>query len=67
MTTLIAETTTTPMNQMYIYMNPLEDVFLVRLPGVLHDVRCYTDASTSPDLPSLPPRNAGIDLFIINT
>jgi hypothetical protein len=67
MTTLIAETTTTPMNQIYRYKNPLEDVYLVRLPGLLHGVRCYTDASTSPDLPSLPPRNAGIGLFIINT
>ena len=47
--------------------DPSEDRYLVRLPALLQGVRCYTDASTSPDLPSLTPRNAGIGLFIINT
>jgi len=47
--------------------DPSEDRYLVRFPGLLQGVKCYTDASTSPDLPSLTPRNAGIGLFIINT
>ena len=44
-----------------------EDRYLVRLPALLQGVRCYTDASTTPDLPSLTSRNAGIRLLIINT
>ena len=35
--------------------------------GLLSGVRCYTDASLTPDLQSLQPRPAGIGLFIINT
>jgi hypothetical protein len=42
------------------------DPYLVRLPALLTVVRCYTDASTSLDLPSNLPRNAGIGIFIIN-
>ena len=42
------------------------DPYLVRLPASLTGVRCYTDASTSPDLPSNLSRNAGIGIFIVN-
>jgi hypothetical protein len=67
MTIFTAGATTAPVNQMYRSRNPSEDRYLVRSPGLLQGVRCYTDASTSTDLPSTPPRNAGIGLFIINT
>ena len=42
------------------------DSYLVRLPALLIVVRCYTDTSTSPDLPSNSPRNASNGIFIIN-
>jgi len=42
------------------------DHYFVRLPALLSGVRCYTDASTSPDLHSNTYRNAGIGIFIIN-
>jgi ribonuclease HI len=45
----------------------LVDRLTVHLPGLLPGVRCYTDASLTPDLQSLQPRLAGIGLFIINT
>jgi hypothetical protein len=67
MTEFTAGTSTTPVNQMYRCRNPLVDRYLVRLSGLLQGVRCYTDASTSLDFPSLPPRNAGLGLFIVNT
>jgi hypothetical protein len=47
--------------------DPSENRYLVRFLDSLQGVRCYTDASTSPDLPSSNPRIAGIGLFIINT
>jgi hypothetical protein len=43
-----------------------KDPYLVRLPASLTGVRCYTDASTSPDLPSNLSRYAGIGIFIVN-
>jgi hypothetical protein len=42
------------------------DLYLVRLPALLRGVRCYIDASTSPDLSSNSSRNAGIGIFIIS-
>jgi len=42
------------------------DPYLIRLPASLTEVRCYTDASTSLDLPSNLSRNVGIDVFIVN-
>jgi len=42
------------------------DLYLVRLPASLIGVRCYTDTSTSPDLPSNLSRNTGIGIFIVN-
>jgi hypothetical protein len=36
------------------------------MPASLPGVRCYTDASTSPDLPSNLSRDAGIGIFIVN-
>lgn len=41
--------------------------FMAQLPALLEGVRCYSDASTAPDLPTLSPRPASIGLFIINT
>ena len=52
---------------MQAHRDPTDNRYLVRFPGLMQGVRCYSDASTSPDLPSLTPRNAGIGLFIINT
>ena len=66
MTTLIAGHNITPINPMY-RNNNLVDRFTVHLPRLLPGVRCYTDASLTPDLQSLQPRPAGIGLFIINT
>ena len=42
------------------------DPYLVRMPASLPGIRCYTDASTSPDLPSNLSRDAGIGIFIVN-
>jgi len=67
MTTIIAGHNTTPINPTYRNSMTLVDRLTVHLPGLLQGVRCYTDASVTPDLPSFPPRAAGIDLFIINT
>jgi ribonuclease HI len=39
---------------------------LLDLPASLTGIRCYTDASTSSNLPSNLSRNAGIGIFIIN-
>jgi hypothetical protein len=44
----------------------MTDPYLVRLPALLTGVRCYTDASTSPDLSSNSSRNVGIGIFIVN-
>ena len=41
--------------------------FLVPFPTLIHGTRCYTDASTQPDLAVSLPRDAGIGVFIINT
>jgi len=58
----------TPTQQMQSDGDPMEDRFLVRTPGLLQGVKCYIDASTSPDQqPSLPLRPVGTGLFIINT
>lgn len=62
-----AGTAVPPLHLAQTVGDPLKDRYLVRHPGLLHGVRCYTDASTSPDLPSPNSRNAGIGLFIINT
>jgi hypothetical protein len=53
MTVFNVGTSTTMMNQMYRSRNHLQDRYLVRLPGLLQGVKCYTDVSTSPDSPSL--------------
>jgi ribonuclease HI len=41
--------------------------FLVPSPTLLQGYRCYTDASTQPDLAFSNPRDAGIGIFIVNT
>jgi hypothetical protein len=43
------------------------DRFLVPFPTLLQGTRCYTDASTQPDLAASVPREAGIGIFIVNT
>ena len=68
-TTIIAGHNITPINPTYRNSVTLVDRLTVHLPELLQGVRCYTDASITPDLPSFPPRAraAGIGLFIINT
>jgi ribonuclease HI len=41
--------------------------YLVQLPSSLQGIRCYTDASTQPDVSQVIPRPAGIGIFIVNT
>jgi len=67
MTTIIAGHNIAPINPTYRNNMTLVDRLTVHLPGLLQGVRCYTDASITPDLLSFPPRAAGIGLFIINT
>jgi len=44
----------------------IEIPILSEMPASLPGVRCYTDASTSPDLPSNLSRDVGIGIFIVN-
>jgi len=39
----------------------------LQIPALIPGVRCYVDASTAPDHPSLPPRMAGLGIFFVNT
>ena len=43
------------------------DRYTVQVPALLPGVRCYVDASTVPDHPSLPPRMAGLGILFVNT
>jgi hypothetical protein len=45
----------------------MENNFLVHFHSSIQGLRCYTDASTPPDLPSNIVRDARLDIFIINT
>jgi ribonuclease HI len=49
------------------YSTTMLDRFLVPFPVLLEGSRCYTDASTQPDLVTPIPREAGIGIFIVNT
>ncbi|XP_066388478.1 uncharacterized protein [Miscanthus floridulus] len=40
--------------------------YMIRVPALIEGVRCYTDASLMPDQPSLPPRIAGLGIFLVN-
>jgi ribonuclease HI len=41
--------------------------FWLPFPTLLQGTRCYTDASTPPDLQRHHPRDAGLGVFIVNT
>jgi hypothetical protein len=43
------------------------DRYTIELPALLTGVRCYVDASTAPDLPTQPPRIAGLGILFVNT
>jgi hypothetical protein len=42
------------------------DRYTILMPALLPGVRCYADASLLPDQPLLPPRAAGLGVFIVN-
>jgi hypothetical protein len=42
------------------------DRYAVQVPALL-GIRCFVDASTMPDQPNQPARQAGIGIFIVNT
>lgn len=54
-------------NQMQTNNGTMMDRFTIRIPTLLQGIRCYTDASTTPDHASLGPTKAGIGVFNINT
>lgn len=41
--------------------------YLVHMPVLIHGVRCYSDASLTPDNNSQTPRTAGLGIFSVNT
>jgi hypothetical protein len=41
--------------------------YMIQMPALLPGVRCYADASTTPDHPSMQPRMAGLGVFFLNT
>jgi hypothetical protein len=43
------------------------DRYTIQVPALLPGVRCYVDASTAPDQPSLPPRKASLGILFVNT
>jgi hypothetical protein len=43
------------------------DRYFVQFPSTLQGVRCYSDASITPDVPGAGSRQAGIGIFIVNT
>lgn len=45
----------------------LMDRFAIQLPVLIPGIRCFVDASTSPDQPNQHARRAGIGIFIVNT
>jgi len=47
--------------------NPQTNRFILHMPAIVPGIRCYVDASTTPDHPSLPSRMAGLGIFFVNT
>jgi hypothetical protein len=47
--------------------NPMMHRFTVSLPALIPGVRCYTDASTTPDHQPLASRTASLGVFFVNT
>jgi hypothetical protein len=41
--------------------------YIIQMPASLPSVRCYVDASTEPDRPSLPRRLPSLEIFFVNT
>lgn len=42
------------------------DRYFIRMPALIQGVRCYTNASLTPDQPSMQPRTAGLGIFFVN-
>lgn len=40
--------------------------YTINTPALLPGKRCYVDASTLPDHPTMPPRQAGLGILIVN-
>ena len=47
--------------------NPQMNRFILHMPAIVPGIRCYVVASTTPNLPSLPSRMAGLGIFFVNT
>jgi hypothetical protein len=45
---------------------PNINTYICHMPAILQGYTCYIDASTAPDQPHLPPRLAGLGIFITN-
>jgi len=45
----------------------MENRYTISTPALLQGIRCFIDASTSPDQPSLMLRQAGLGILIVNT